>query len=127
MRRLPSRLCMRTEVAVELGAVVQFEREARRGYEGSPWNLDRQADDVVRPAPIPTGEHVPPKSVARETAVAKLQLQIMAAAKANCAGTGTSWTSMRTRGWPPCSDWGCSQKLSEMQDARLMARCADCR
>ena len=102
-------------VAVDEHAGVAVENEASKVYEASPWALDKRAVDIVRPAPVQTDERVPPKSLARDIAFAKLQSRILFAAEAVQAaklhagmspehqaimlsaggpGTGTSWTAM---------------------------------
>ena len=92
------------------------ENDASKLYEGSPWAVDKRAAEIVRPAPVQTFENVPPKSLARDMAFAKLQSRILSAAEAAQAaklhsemlpeqqaimlsaggpGTVTSWMAMR--------------------------------
>ena len=101
-------------VAVDEHATVAVENEAIKACEASPWALDKKAVEIIRPAPVQTDERVPPKSLARDMAFAKLQSRILSAAEAVqaaklhaelflehqaitlCAGgpvTGTSWTA----------------------------------
>ena len=51
-------------------------------YEASPWAADKRAAEIVRPAPVQTADRVPPKSLARDMAFAKLQSRILSAAEA---------------------------------------------
>ena len=102
-------------VAVDEHARVAVENEASKVYEASPWALDKRAVEIVRPAPVRTDERVPPTSLARDMAFAKLQSRILSASEAVQAaklhaelspehqaimlsaggpGTGTSWTAM---------------------------------
>ena len=102
-------------VAVDTHATVAIEFEAGKLYDSSPWVVDRRAAEIIRPAPVQTDERVPPKSLARDMAFAKLQSRILSAAEAVQAaklhaelspeqqaimlsaggpGTGTSWTAM---------------------------------
>ena len=88
---------------------------ASKLYEASPWAADKRATEIVRLALVQTADRVPPKSVARDMAFAKLQSKILSAAEAVQAaklhsevppeqqaimlsaggpGTGTSWTAM---------------------------------
>ena len=103
-------------VAVDEHARVAVENEASKVYEASPWALDKRAVEIVRPAPVQTGERIPPKSLVRDMDYAKLQSRILSAAEAVQAaklhaelspehqafmlsaggpGTGTSWTAMQ--------------------------------
>ena len=98
-------------------AKVQVEREARKPYVSSLWNKDKDVGDMFRPSPVQTGDSVPPNSVARDMAVARLQFRMLAVPEALqavklcnemalklqammlCAGgqgTGTTGTVMRT-------------------------------
>ena len=102
-------------IAVDVHARVAVENEACKVYEASPWVGDRRAVEIVRPATVQTDEWVPPKSLARDIAFAKLQSRFLSAAVAVQAaklhaelppeqqaimlsaggpGTGTSWTAM---------------------------------
>ena len=102
-------------VAVDERAKVTIENEAGKLYEASPWAADTRASEIVRSAPVQMANSVPPKSVARDMAFAKLQSRILSAAEAVQAaklhsemlpeqqatmlsagglGTGTSWTAM---------------------------------
>ena len=104
-----------TGVAVDEYARVKVENEASRVYEASPWAADKRAAEIVRPAPVQAADSVPPKSLARDMAFAKLQSKILSAAEAVQAarlhsemlpeqqaimlsaggpGTGKSWTAM---------------------------------
>ena len=94
-------------------ARLTIENEASKLYEASPWAADKRAAEIVRPAPVQTAGRVPPKSLARDMAFAKLQSRILSAAEAVQAaklhsemlpeqqaivlsaggpGTGTCWT-----------------------------------
>ena len=46
-------------VAVDDHVTVQFESEARKAYEKSPWALDRGAAEVIRPALVQAADQVP--------------------------------------------------------------------
>ena len=48
----------------------------------SPWAEDKRAAEIVRPAPVQAADSVPPKSLARDMAFAKLQWRILSAAEA---------------------------------------------
>ena len=85
-----------------------IENEASKLYEASPWAADKRVAEVVRPAAVQTADSVPPKSLARDMAFAKLQSRILSAAEAVqaaklppeqqaimlSAGTGTCWMAM---------------------------------
>ena len=92
-----------------------LESVASKVYETSLWAAAKQVAEVIRPALVQVADHVPPKSVARDMAYAKLQSRIVSAAEAVQAaklhhellpekhdsllgawrlGTGTSWTAM---------------------------------
>ena len=43
---------------------------------------EKRAAEIVRPAPVQSANWVPPKSLARDMAIAKLQSRILAAAEA---------------------------------------------
>ena len=102
-------------VAVDDHAVVQLECDARKVLESSPCAGDKEAAEVIRPAPVQATHHVPPRSVARDMLHAKLQSRILSATEAVQAaklhgeipseqqaimlsacgqGTGTTWTAM---------------------------------
>ena len=51
-------------------------------YEASPWVADKRAAEIVRPSPVQMADRVPPKSLARDMAFAKLQSRILSAAEA---------------------------------------------
>ena len=61
-------------------AIVMVENDASRVYEASPCAADKRAAEIVRPAPVQTADSVPPTSLARDVAFAKLQSRILAAA-----------------------------------------------
>ena len=63
-------------------ARVMIEYEASKLYEANPWEADKRATEIVRPAPVQAADNVPPKSLARDMAFAKLQSRILAAAEA---------------------------------------------
>ena len=84
-------------------------------YEASQWAPFQRAAEIIRPAPVQEADIVPPKSLARDMAFAKLQSMILSAAEAVRAaklhsemppeqqaimlsaggpGTGTCWTAM---------------------------------
>ena len=67
-------------VAVDDDAIVMVENDASRVYEASPWTADKRAAEIVRPALVQAADRVPPKSLARDMAFAKLQSRILAAA-----------------------------------------------
>ena len=46
------------------------------------WAADKRAAEIVRPAPVQSADSVPPKSLARDVAFAKLQSRILVAAEA---------------------------------------------
>ena len=69
-------------VAVDEHARVTIENEASKLYEASPWTEDMRAAEIVGPAPVQTADRVPPESVARDMAFAKLQSRILSAAEA---------------------------------------------
>ena len=69
-------------VAVDDYAKVMVEHEASLVYEASPWAVDKRAAEIVRPAPVQSADWVPPKSLARDMAFAKLQSRILSAAEA---------------------------------------------
>ena len=102
-------------VAVDDYAKVMVEHEASLVYEASPWAVDKRAAEIIRPAPVQSADWVPPESLARDMAFAKLQSRILEAADAVQAaklhgevhpeqqavmlsaggpGTGTCWTAM---------------------------------
>ena len=62
-------------VAVDDCAKVTVEHEATLVYEASPWAADKRAAEIVRPAPVQSADWVPPKSLARDMAFAKLQIE----------------------------------------------------
>ena len=101
--------------AVDEHARVTMESEASTLCEASPWAADKRAAEIVRPAPVQSADWVPPKTLARNMAFAKLQWRILSAAEAVQAaklhgemppeqqaimlgaggpGTGTCWTAM---------------------------------
>ena len=61
-------------------ARVMVENDASKLYEASPWAADKRAAEIVRPAPVQAADSVPPKSLARDMAFAKVQSRIMSAA-----------------------------------------------
>ena len=67
--------------AVDEHARVTIDNEASKLYEASPWEADKRAAEIVRPAPVQTADRVPPKSLARHMAFAKLQSRILSAAE----------------------------------------------
>ena len=67
---------------VAVDAKVMVEHEASLVYEASPWAADKRAAEIVRPAPVQSADWVPPKSLARDMAFAKLQSRILSAAEA---------------------------------------------
>ena len=69
-------------VAVDEHARVAIENEASKLFEASPWAADNRAAEIVRSAPVQTADRVPPKSLARIMAFAKLQSRILSAAEA---------------------------------------------
>ena len=69
-------------VAVDENARVTIENEASKLCEGKLWAADNRAAEIVRPAPVQTADRVPPKSLARDMAFAKLQSRILSAAEA---------------------------------------------
>ena len=71
-----------TRVAVDEYAKVTIENEASKLYEASPWAADKRAAVIVRPAPVQSADNVPPKSLARDTVLAKLRSSILSAAEA---------------------------------------------
>ena len=112
---LAAKAALLTGVAVYGDAMVQFECDAQKIYEWSLWAGDKEAAKVIRPALAQATDHVPPRSVARDMAYAKLQLRILSAAEAVQAAqlhqemppeqqavvlsaggqsTGTTWTNM---------------------------------
>ena len=62
-------------VAVDDHAVVQLECDARKVLESSPCAGDKEAAEVIRPAPVQATDHVPPKSVARDMPYAKAAIE----------------------------------------------------
>ena len=93
-----------------------IQNEASKLHEASPLAADKRAAEIVRPAPVQAADSVPPKSLARDMAFAKLQSRILSAAEAVQAaklhsemppekqaimhsaggpGAGTCWTAMR--------------------------------
>ena len=69
-------------VAVDAHARVTIENETSKLYEASLWAADKRAAEIVRRAPAQTADRVPPKSLARDMAFAKLQSRILSAADA---------------------------------------------
>ena len=69
-------------VAVDVHARFAVENEASKLYETSPWVADKRAAEIVRPAPVQTDEWVPPKSLARDMAFAKLRSRLLSGAEA---------------------------------------------
>ena len=69
-------------VAVDEHAKVTIENEAGKLYEASPWAADKRAAEIVRPAPVQMADRVPPKSLARDMAFAKLQSRTLSVAEA---------------------------------------------
>ena len=74
-----------TEVAVDDHAMVQFECDARKFHETSPWAADREAAEVILPAPVQATDHVPPRSVARGHGLRKAAIEDLV-----CCGSGAS-------------------------------------
>ena len=70
-----------TGTAVDRRARVQIECQAKKAQEASPWNENKDVGDVVRPAPVQTGDRVPLESVAAEVAFSKLQSRILSVAE----------------------------------------------
>ena len=68
--------------AVDDYARVMAETDASKVYEASPWAADGRAAEIVRPAPVQSADTVPPKSLARDMAFARLHSRILAAAMA---------------------------------------------
>ena len=60
-----------TGVAVDEYARLTNKNEVSKLYEASPW-----AAEIVRPAPVQSADDVPPKSLPRDMAFAKLQSRI---------------------------------------------------
>ena len=60
---------------------VMVENDASTVYEASPWAAGERAAEIVRPAPVQVADNVPPQSLARDMAFAKLQLRILSAAE----------------------------------------------
>ena len=85
-------------VAVDEHARVAIENEASKLYEASPWAADKRAAEVVRPTLVQTADRVPPKSLARDMAFAKLQSRILSAAEAGQAAKLHSEMPSRTAG-----------------------------
>ena len=102
-------------VNVDEFARVAIENEASELCEASPWAADKRAAEIVRSVPVQSADRVPPKSLARDMAFAKLQSGVLSAAEAVQAaklhsemvpeqqaiilsaggpGTGTCWTAM---------------------------------
>ena len=52
------------------------ENDASKVYEASPWAVDKRVVEVVRPAPVQASDSVPPKSLARDMAFAKLHSEM---------------------------------------------------
>ena len=69
-------------VAVDEHARVAIDNEASKLYEASPRAADKRAAQIVRSASVQTADRVPPKSLARDMAFAKLQSRILSAAEA---------------------------------------------
>ena len=69
-------------VAVDEYGRVMIENEASKLHEASPWAADTRAAEIVRPAPVQASDSVPPKSLARDMAFAKLQSRVLSAAEA---------------------------------------------
>ena len=138
-----------SEVAVDEHARVAVENEASKVYEASPWALDKRAVEIVRPAPVQTDERVPPKSLACDTAFAKLQSRILSAAEAVQAsklhaqlspehqaimlsaggpGTSSSWTAMHKSPteWAQNAQWrmATALRLGATPDAGPRSVCA---
>ena len=97
-------------VADDEYARVMVENDASKVYEASPWAAYKRAAEIVRPAPVQASDSVPPKSLARDMAFAKLQSRIPVLLRRRCRrrscaamshqisagepGTGTCWTAM---------------------------------
>ena len=117
-----------------------------RGHEDSPWNQDKQSDDVFRLAPLQAGRHVPPKSNARKASLVKLLSRIKAAVfSEHDAERGRTrqrhhvdehaqvlpWNCCTRRSGEgrSCCVRGCNQKQHKTplvpSNSRLMARCVD--
>ena len=114
-----------------------IENEASKLYEASPWAADKLAAEIVRPAPVQTVDKVPPKSLARDMAFAKLQSRILSPAEAMQAakphsemppeqqaimlgvggpGTGTCWTAMHNhrRNWHKMRNGGSPRRCGSV-------------
>ena len=74
--------CRLSGVAVDAHAKVTIENEAGILYGASPWAAGKRAAEIVRPAPVQTADRLPPKSLARDVAFAKLHSRILSAADA---------------------------------------------
>ena len=111
------------------------ENDASKVHEASPWAADKRAAEIVRPAPVRASDSVPPTSLARDMAFARLQSRILSTVEAVQfvklhhdvppeqhtiilsafgPGTGTCWTAMhkspnchrmRNGGWPQRYGW----------------------
>ena len=64
-------------IAVDVHARVMVEHDPSMVYEASPWAVDKRATEIVRLAPVQAADGVPPKSLARDMACAKLQSMIL--------------------------------------------------
>ena len=127
-------------VAVDEHARVTIEKVASKLYEASPWAADKRAAEIVRPAPVQTADRVPPKSLARDIAFAKLQSRILSAAgdmlpeqqaivlSAGGPGTGTCWTAMHKSPTEPAQNaqWrmATALRLAATADAGPRSTCA---
>ena len=130
-------------------ARVTNENEASKVHEASPWAADKRAAEIVRPAPVQTADNVPPKSLARDMAFAKLRSRILSAAEAVQAAklhsempperqaillsvggpaTGTCWTAMHKSptGLAQNAQWrmATALRLGTTQDAGPRSTCA---
>ena len=136
-------------VAVDEHAKVTIENEAGKLFEASPWAADKRGAEIVRLAPVQMADRVPPKSLARDMAFAKLQSRIHSAVEAVQAaklhsemlpeqqatmlsaggpGTGTSWTAMHTSPTelPQNAQWRMvtALRLGATPDAGARSTCA---
>ena len=72
-------------VAYAPATAVQFEQAAKQNHVEGPRNQDKETQDVMKLAPTQTGDSVPPKSIVRHMAFAKLHSRILAVAEATHA------------------------------------------
>ena len=79
-----------TGVAVDEYARLTNKKEASKLYEASPW-----AAEIVRPAPVQSADDVPPKSLPRDMAFAKLQSRIFGSSGGGSGCEATRWKCLR--------------------------------